>query len=418
MILSAALFMTASCGFAAELNNESKTVASGETYECDGVSRTYGNETSVSAYNMTVASGGTFIVNGDITNEINGVNSTNETFVGGLLGTGTATVAGTVVTTINGAETALNKVYGGNGGNQDGSLRHGDNSKVGAVEITMNDGTISGFILGSGALGSDVDGDVNIAVKGGTIKDGIYGAGASAHVGGDVNITVNGGNIDCIYGGGGNGGSTIGGSVNIVIAGTAVVSDVCGGAWYTSSGSIGAVNITVTDSAKIDGTIYGTQYEQTVSGAKTLNIEDYTGTLAIANFDDVKITGTSEVEFSSAFAADVLLVDYSVVSVVLADGTTFKTLSVVVDSTLESGAEEDLGATLEAIFGNSAETIESAIETSTALTLVDKNGQTWSATYSNGIATVVAAIPEPSAFGLLAGICALAFVAARRRRNV
>ena len=147
-----------------------------------------------------VNEGANFTVEGDIVNTLE--NATNNgSFVAGLTSVkgdlqsgGSAIVKGTVKTVINGADTKLKYFYGGNGGNQKGSdpnFRAIMDSRVGAVDVTVNDGSID-MIVGNGAMLSDVNGNVGITVNGGTIG-GIYGAGSNGLIGGDVNITVNGG---------------------------------------------------------------------------------------------------------------------------------------------------------------------------------------------------------------------------------
>ena len=280
-----------------------------------------------------VNEGANFTVEGDIVNILE--NATNSgSFVAGLTSTkgdlksgGSAIVKGTVKTVINGADTKLRYVYGGNGGNQKGTdpnFRAIMESRVGAVDLTVNDGSID-MIVGNGAMLSDVDGNIDITVNGGTIG-GIYGAGSNGLVGGDVNITVNGGTFTgdaagkytvAIAAGGANNdndfssveSSTISGSTNVVIGGDAKLKgDVFGGGWGGSSGKKqgglikGNTNITIKGDAVVDGTIYGGGIAgmTEILGSKNLNIgtadEAYNGTTAlkVSDMDTITVnTGTN-----------------------------------------------------------------------------------------------------------------------------
>ena len=282
-----------------------------------------------------VNEGANFTVEGDIVNTLE--NATNNgSFVAGLTSVkgdlqsgGSAIVKGTVKTVINGADTKLKYFYGGNGGNQKGSdpnFRAIMDSRVGAVDVTVNDGSID-MIVGNGAMLSDVNGNVGITVNGGTIG-GIYGAGSNGLIGGDVNITVNGGTFKgdqsgaytiAIAAGGANNAndsidvSTISGSTNVVIGGDAKLNgDVFGGGWggYTGKkqGGVinGGTNITLKDNATILGTIYGGGIagNTVINGKKTLNIGTadaaYNGAsaLKVADFQKIGIVNGSA-EFAS-----------------------------------------------------------------------------------------------------------------------
>lgn len=264
-----------------------------------------------------VADGSKLTVTGNIENTL--TDATNSgSFVAGVTG-GDAVVNGTVKTVIDGANTNLNSFYGGNGGNQikneAGQTVPKGTSTVGAVDVTVNDGTISGFVLGSGAMYSDVAGNVDVKVNGGNIG-GIYGAGSGANVGGDVNITVLGGTISEIAAGGckstTTGTGTINGSTNVVLGGNAnVTGNVYGGGWSPDNLHVdtikGNTNVTLKGNAAVGGTIYGggAGGASIIEGAKTLNIgttdEAYSNAsaLKVADFDKINVNSGSTANFSN-----------------------------------------------------------------------------------------------------------------------
>lgn len=308
-------------------------VAKGSNASAKSITHNFeGNIAGIGSHNY-VQEGANFTVEGDIVNTLN--NATNSgSFVGGLTSSrvdqksaGSAIVKGTVKTIIDGENTKLNLVYGGNGGNQKGTLPHLKGmmeSSAGAVDLTVNNGYMA-MILGSGAMFSDVAGNVDIKINGGKI-DGVYGVASNANVGGNVNVTMLGGTItgdkagDYVIGiaaGGANNGdssvsdSTISGSTNIVLGGTALVKgDVFGGGWggYTNQKCGGLIkgdtNITLKGGAVVEGTIYGggvAGYSE-IQGSKNLNIgtaeESYSSTIRVADFNKINVVNGS-VEFAS-----------------------------------------------------------------------------------------------------------------------
>ena len=272
------------------------------------------NQTGAVVSGVTVADGASLVVEGDITRNYNDITN-SDSLVAGING-GNATVNGTVKTVIDGANTKLAKFYGGNGGNQKtGPIPNGV-STVGAVDITVNNGTISDFVLGSGAMHSDVLGNVDIKINGGYVAE-IYGGACGANIGGDINITVNGGKVGNVVGGSCGSGEGIrkdgivGGSTNVVIGGDAVITgNVYGGGW--SDGEKwrdtvkGSTNITLKDNATVGGEIYGGSMggTGTIEGSKNLHIgttdSAYTGSsaLKVADFQKINIVNGSA-EFAS-----------------------------------------------------------------------------------------------------------------------
>ena len=257
-----------------------------------------------------VADGSKLTVTGNIENTL--TDATNSgSFVAGVTG-GDAVVNGTVKTVIDGEGTSLHYVYGGNGGNQkvvDGKTSPKGVSKVGAVDLTVNNGKID-MIVASGAMYSDVDGDVNVKVNGGNVGS-IFGVGSTNSVGGDVNISVKNATVGHITAAGSGINqatpSVVNGSTNITIGENAVVTeDIYGGGWGDGKSwptvVKGDSTVTLTSNASVQGTIHGGgwngQYD-IVEGTKTLNIgtadEAYSNAsaLKVADFDKINVQGGS-----------------------------------------------------------------------------------------------------------------------------
>ena len=215
-------------------NFDKINVSAGSTAQIEGITQNLSG--SILGTRTSIAKGGKLEVLGDVVNNI--TDATNEgSFVGGLTG-GEAVVSGTVKTVIDGENTALHFVYGGNGGNQQTVLGRTEpigTSKVGAVELTVNNGKID-MIVASGAMYSDVDGNVSLNINGGSV-DSVYGAASGTTIGGDVNISVQNATVSSITAGGcgiSNGAipAVVNGSTNIVIGSNAVISNnVYGGGW-------------------------------------------------------------------------------------------------------------------------------------------------------------------------------------------
>lgn len=310
------------------INIEKGTTASVENLEYNLTGKVDGSRTYVKE-------GANFTVEGDIVNNLNNVEN-SASFTAGLTSVkvdqvsgGSAIVKGTVRTVIDGENTKLHYFYAGNGGNQKGvdpHFRAMQESRVGAVDLTVNNGSID-MIVGNGAMLSDVDGNIDIKINGGSIG-GIYALGSNGIVGGDVNITVNGGtllgdiageyNIAIAAGGANNGdseksASKIAGSTNVVIGGDAkIYADVYSGGWggfsAAKQGGLieGGTNITIVENAYISGGIYGGGIAGAteIGGTKTLNIGtadiSYNGasTLNVGDFQKINVVNGSA-EFAS-----------------------------------------------------------------------------------------------------------------------
>ena len=290
-------------------------VSAGSTAQIESITQNLSG--SILGTRTSIANGGKLEVKGDVVNNI--TDATNEgSFVGGLTG-GEAVVTGTVKTVIDGENTALHFVYGGNGGNQQTVSGMADpigTSKVGAVELTVNNGKID-MIVASGAMYSDVDGNVNLNINGGSVTS-VYGAASGATIGGDVNISVQNATVSSITAGGcgishGARPAVVNGSTNIVIGSNAVISNnVYGGGWGEGASwpSVikGDSNITLVGNATVGGTITGTGWSSEydiVEGVKTLNLgtseQAYNGTsaLKVADFDKINVSAGSTAQIES-----------------------------------------------------------------------------------------------------------------------
>ena len=293
-------------------NFDKINVSAGSTAQIESITQNLSG--SILGTRTSIAKGGKLKVLGDVVNNI--TDATNEgSFVGGLTG-GEAVVSGTVKTVIDGENTALHFVYGGNGGNQQTVLGRTEpigTSKVGAVELTVNNGKID-MIVASGAMYSDVDRNVSLNINGGSVTS-VYGAASGTTIGGDVNISVQNATVSSITAGGcgiSNGAipAVVNGSTNIVIGSNAVISNnVYGGGWGDGASwpSVikGNSNITLVGNATVGGTITGTGWSSeydTVEGVKTLNLgtseQAYNGTsaLKVANFDKINVSAGSSAE--------------------------------------------------------------------------------------------------------------------------
>ena len=312
-------------------------VSAGSTAQIESITQNLSG--SILGTRTSIAKGGKLEVKGDVVNNI--TNATNEgSFVGGLTG-GEAVVTGTVKTVIDGENTALHFVYGGNGGNQQtvsGKTVPIGTSKVGAVDLTVNNGKID-MIVASGAMYSDVDGNVNLNINGGDVGS-VYGAASGATIGSDVNISVQNATVSSITAGGcgishGARPAVVNGSTNIVIGSNAVISNnVYGGGWGEGASwpSVikGDSNITLVGNATVGGTITGTGWSSeydTVEGVKTLNLgtseQAYNGTsaLKVANFDKINVSAGSSAELfeyaQSDGRTDINIASNSSLSIVL-----------------------------------------------------------------------------------------------------
>ncbi len=374
-------------------NFDKINVSAGSTAQIEGITQNLSG--SILGTRTSIAKGGKLEVLGDVVNNI--TDATNEdSFVGGLTG-GEAVVSGTVKTVIDGENTALHFVYGGNGGNQQTVLGRTEpigTSKVGAVELTVNNGKID-MIVASGAMYSDVDGNVSLNINGGSV-DSVYGAASGTTIGGDVNISVQNATVSSITAGGcgiSNGGAipaVVNGSTNIVIGSNAVISNnVYGGGWGDGASwpSVikGNSNITLVGNATVGGTITGTGWNSeydTVEGVKTLNLgtsaQAYNGTsaLKVANFDKINVSAGSSAELfeyaQSDGGTDINIASNSSLSIVLGSAA---------DQLSKTGVAND--GTFSLKRGSLADDVSVALSSYTGAGAVNAFG----GTFSNGVFT-------------------------------
>lgn len=144
------------------------------------------------------------------------------------------------------------------------------------------------------------------------------------------------------------------------------------------------------------------------------NVESYAGEtpLSIRGFDEVSITD-STVEFANSFDVEKLTVD-TASTVALADGTSFGKLSVVfADEVFEEG--ETFEFSIGDVFTDTT-IVLSALEDGSSFTVLDSEGNEWSAVYDGaGNILIGAMIPEASHYAFIFGIVAIIFAAQRKR---
>ena len=367
-------------------------VSAGSTAQIESITQNLSG--SILGTRTSIAKGGKLKVLGDVVNNI--TDATNEgSFVGGLTG-GEAVVSGTVKTVIDGENTALHFVYGGNGGNQQTVLGRTEpigTSKVGAVELTVNNGKID-MIVASGAMYSDVDRNVSLNINGGSVTS-VYGAASGTTIGGDVNISVQNATVSSITAGGcgiSNGAipAVVNGSTNIVIGSNAVISNnVYGGGWGDGASwpSVikGNSNITLIGNATVGGTITGTGWNSEydiVEGVKTLNLgtseQAYNGTsaLKVANFDKINVSAGSSAELFEYAQSDggtaINIASNSSLSIVLGSAA---------DQLSKTGVAND--GTFSLKRGSLADDVSVALSSYTGAGAVNAFG----GTFSNGVFT-------------------------------
>ncbi|MBE6411865.1 MAG: hypothetical protein E7036_04855 [Opitutales bacterium] len=423
---------------------------SGQELVYDTITKVYKTkeETPYADQKYMAYKGGSIVVNGDInvtltdfhryTEKLNEVD-----FVSGLIklnstknakddttdysnASPSVVVKGTVRTVING-DTKIDLLYGGNGGNVDNAT-----STVGAVDLTINSGTFGSIRVAGGAT-SSVDGNVTLNMYGGE-SNTIYGAISGGTIGGTVSLNIANTLVNKnIYAGIAGSSSYINGGTRIVLSGTTKVSgNVTAGSWSSEAGKIkNGTSITLKDSANVLGTINGAGGAEDASyieGDKVLNIESYNGTLdaTIANIDILNISADSYITFTNSFNVETLSIEISQFAllstdakVVLADGTTFETLTLVGDFSKTRNTYD-----LSQVFGeNTGVVLASMEENGTTFTVVSE-GQEWTTenvSFENGaisfdLGEAIVAVPEASTYALILGAIALGFAVYRRRK--
>ncbi len=207
---------------------------------------------------------------------------------GTITGNSNVLLAGGTYGALNATNVGYGAIYGGN--STAGTVS-------GNANVTITGGTYNSWVCGAGyASTTTVAGNTNVYITGGTFnvnttansKNGIYGGGDAGHVSGSTNVMISGESGEKlvintnIYGGSRNGGN-VGKGTNITIKDFSAESgDVLG---MTSSQIISGGNLA----------------GGTVTGTKTLNVENVKGQIAstLQQFDVVNISQKSTVEFTN-----------------------------------------------------------------------------------------------------------------------
>lgn len=351
-----------------------------------------------------------------------------------------------------------------------GGLHTADSgNSVGQTEIFINGGNFYGGIYGGGATGTignaasavalsaadDADAGTvsapasSVTVTAGTLGSGVYGGGLGGTINGDAAVTVTGGVIvGGIYGGGS--GGTINGNTSVTIIGnTAQLRSAVGSAWSAicGGGSADACKISGNASVVLKDVFSGDnvsgfdKYEGTISGGSKTSVA---GTRSLI-LDNVQLTefGATLADFDS-----VELLNKTATALSSVGGA--KTLTLGAGTSLDLSSATDLETLRTIVLGDSAAlTLDFSLtsKSETLVVVVDSADSNFSLLALNGaedmdlsmikfrvgeefydaVATIPDAqagtvflalsIPEPSAFGLLAGTFALALAASRRRRS-
>ena len=397
----------------------------------------------------------------------------NVNIVGGTHGVvkGVATVNVSKTGTINGNLLSTGDIHGANVNYaSDGSVA----SVVDASKVVVNaniEGNVSSVNL-VGSFGSyndpvsNVYGSVSLNIgNGANISSNVRAVALAAHVYGDVNINISG--ADTVLGkhvyAGSERGSVIEGNVSLNIDGATVKGDVYGGGYgvYLNdveqsavikgsssiilknanvvggvyAGGKGSLAITEGDASvtvlgkSISATlISGGGMGQTLNGVEMGNgvvkgsstlafgngLETFEGAVSaqISNFDTVKISMASSVNFEKSFETGLLSVDSSA-QVELAEGTKFEKLFVNFGSeTFELGGVVDISE----IFGDSTSVVMSEIENGSSFVVLDAKENLYTVGLNGSTLSITSEIPEPSTYAAILGALALAFAAYRRRK--
>ena len=340
-------------------------------------------------------------------------------------------------------------------------IQNGDSYSVGKTEIYINGGTFNAGVLGgsqAGTIGSatspalfagmaEADYATRVVVTAGTIAGGVFGGGSGGTINGDTYVEVTGGTISGgIYGGGKKVGTatgdTINGNTNVVVNAACTIqlektSTISGGG--TAGTITGNSSVTLSNWGKTNFAMGVDKFAGTISGGT--NVAG-TSTLTL---DNVRLTNLAAT-----------IADFD--KVILKNGTSVGLTSLGGASRLEMGAgtsltlatNADLSALTSIVLGNNAAlTLNFELLTAEQIVFTVAEGDTFSLLALGGsldmdlckvkfsigdklleaIATIPdaqagtvfvsykGAIPEPSMFGLLAGLGALALAGTRRCRR-
>ena len=235
--------------------------------------------------------------------------------------------------TVHGCDNSIEYVYGG-----------GNAAAVKTTNVTIWGGNVIGNVFGGGhgykdGAGADVEGDVNVAIKGGTIKKVFGGSNSKGNISGTIKLDINkDGDCDMrigeVYGGGneaaGNAGTiTIGctggkeegigdvyGGANAADINTPIILNITGGnisrvfGGNNTSGSINgdiAVNVNwdTENSCGVNylGNVYGAGNQAAYSGNTEVNILNGTITGSVYGGGlgaDAVVTGTTTVNINGS----------------------------------------------------------------------------------------------------------------------
>lgn len=319
---------------------------------------------------------------------------------------------------VNGG-TFQENIYGGGIQGAIGKSLEQTRSTAGTVcTVTVTGGIISGAVYGGG-FSDTINGNTSVSVTGGTISKGIYGGGSGGTINGNTQVTIDG-NIAQLRGasnavwsaisGGGIGG-TISGNSTVTLKNVSVgngrngmdryAGSVDGGSNVTGTKTLILENVTVKNLGAtfsnfdvVNVTRNTSTSVSSIGGASVLNLESGTS-LSIAEAADLKAVRTITMGANASLALDFKTLSDAdeVVFVVAEEGTKFSILAI------NGIAAMDLNR-IKFKVGEKMYAAEATIPDTQA-----------------GTVFVWYSVPEPSAFGLLAGACGLGFASVRRRRH-
>ncbi len=217
-------------------------------------------------------------------------------------------VTGSVTNIISNSE-IKGKFYAGN--LSSGPYKDYETGTIGSINTIIKNSQLKYICFTGGGSISKILGDVNVKIEDSTFTD-LYQNGG-IYVGGNINISLHNvtatGPMDLgtTFISKAPGSQGVKGDINLVLSGTSTVnSSITTGYWDGNTGLQDKdVNITLKDTAKVTGTIYGGSKSSDNSGAKgikTLNVDSsYIGTdaLNINGFDIVNIDDGAKATFAS-----------------------------------------------------------------------------------------------------------------------
>ncbi|MBQ9759069.1 MAG: hypothetical protein IJW12_04780 [Opitutales bacterium] len=346
-----------------------------------------------------------------------GAGTFNYDVIGGLHTASNGQSIGQTKIFVNGGVLKGN-VYGGGFAGRVGPASAQTRSATGAVSsVTVTGGTISGAVYGGGA-GDTINGNTSVSVTGGSIVSGVYGGGKSGAINGNTSVTIDG-NIAQLRALTGEWGAISGGGTGGTISGDSTVT-----LKNVSTGN----NVNGFD--RYAGTISG---GTNVNGTKTLVLENVTVKelgATLSDFNTVSVTGNTSTAVTSLGGASTLnLAAGTSLSVGSnADLTALKTVNLGAGASLaldftdlaSAGelmlvvAEGDSSFSILAVNGTRNMDL-SRVKFKVGDEVYDAEARIPDA--QAGTVFIGYSIPEPSAFGLLAGAGAIALAVSRRRRS-